>query len=386
MKNIYYVSDNHDEYHPENSSTKFTTSIHPSRLEYLPQGDLEFAVKSITTVGSRNKYQCLALKSTLASSESISSGKWDNILCLFHLEKDQIYTEFNNPTFYPTSKHLLSKATFELIDLETKQQQHQEEERPTVIHIIVKQQPRRMKHPFQIHLDSSCPISKLYFPQNNNMEFTIRLPKRLEFKKNWSVALKSINFPNHFYNVKDCFVVIRRGDYVIEQRIADGYYSSTEHFVDELNKTLDGISAFTMGVDQYEGYVFLNLLIQNTRVSFNRNLGNLLKLPAKMNTTSVRSTGVINLNENVPKHVIVSCNIVENSIVGDKQLPVIKVLTLSEEKVLNFDFTYNDYLQMNLKDFESINIKLMDINGLPLQFDNSIPTRLQMVFINTNSA
>ena len=63
-----------------------------------------------------------------------------------------------------------------------------------------------MKKPFNIFLDSSCPKSKKLYPKNNNMEFTIDLPERMDFRRNWHVALKSLFIPNKFVTFDDCYV------------------------------------------------------------------------------------------------------------------------------------------------------------------------------------
>lgn len=391
MRNIFYVSDKNDVYHPDNSSAKFTTVLHPSTLDYLPQGEIECAVKSITIDGSRDGYQSLALKGSLISSESISSATWDKILCMIHLEKDQIYTEFKNPTFYPTSKDFLSKATFELIDLENNQEPDLDNSIPTVIHIIVKQRPKRMKHPFQIHLDSSCQISKQYFPQNSNTDFTIKLPKRLTFKKNWSVALKSIDFSIDDITVNNCWIRATKDSHTLTKSIKNGQYT-LKNLVSEMNKEMAAVVKFSLGEKEFTKYLYMTFLYDVDDVEFSQNLQKIFNLEPKIEITEEKSVRIskepMTLNALHPRHILVCCDIVENSIVGDKQLPVLKLVTLDKEDkpVLHFDFEYNDYLQMKLKDFESIKIKLMNINGQPLQDDDSIPTRLQMVFINTNSA
>ena len=393
MRNIYYISNTSDECNPNNTGAKFTTFLQPSTLDYLPDGDLECAVKSITldTTRESQKYQCLGLKSNLIKTESISSGNWDKLLCWIHLEKKQthLYTEFTNPTFFPTTRQLLSRALFEFVDLDTNSlPSFTHQGRSTVIHIVVKQQAERMKHPFQIHLDSSCKISKEYFPTNTNMEFTVQLPKRLVFKKNWSVALKSISFGNSINNVTDCWVKITRGGQIIEKKITDGYYSTTKILVDELNKSLAGLLTFSMGVDQFEGYLFANSHLQDVNIKFSDNLGKLLKLPKISKTfQNVRTTGVINLNELVPQHFLVCCDFVENSIYGDNQMPILKYqpISKSDGTILSYDFLYSDYLQMKMKTFDSIKIQILDSSGATLKCSSNIPTRLQLLFVNTNS-
>ena len=397
MRNIYYISNIKDNYHPNNTRSKFTTVLQPSTLEYLPHGELECAVKSITLDTTRDyteshKYQCLGLKSNLIKTDSISSGRWDKLLCWIHLEKKQkhLYKEFNNPTFFPTTKQLLSRASFEFIDLETNNSpSFTKEGDSTFIQVIVKQQAQRMKHPFQIHLDSSCKISKEYYPTNTSVDFTVQLPKRLEFRKNWSVTLKTISFGNSIHNVMDCWVKVTRGEQTVERKITDGYYSSVKKLVDELNKKLEGLLSFSIAANQLEGYLFVNTLLPVDNIRLSDNLAKLLKLPKTNKTLNhVRTSGVIDLSELVPKHFLVCCDFVENSIYGDNQIPILKFLPIYKEDgtVLNYDLMYSDYLQMKMKTFDSIRIKILDGSGLPLKSSSNIPTRLQLVFVNTNSA
>ena len=63
-----------------------------------------------------------------------------------------------------------------------------------------------MKKPFTIFLDSSCKRSQHSYPMNSNMEFTIDLPERLEFRRNWNVVLKSLFIPNKFVNADGIYV------------------------------------------------------------------------------------------------------------------------------------------------------------------------------------
>ena len=80
---------------------------------------------------------------------------------------------------------------------------------------------------------------------------------------------------------------------------------------------------------------------------------------------------------------------VENSIYGDKQIPVLKYQPIPKvdgSTVLYFDFLYSDFLQMKKKTFDNIKIQILGDNRKPLQCKNDIPTRIQLLFVNTNSA
>ena len=184
MRNIYFISNMYHDMYPNNPRSKFSTHIHPSCLQYIPSGKIDAAIKNITFDNLRkipmeaNEY--LGTKSNI-SEPIMSSGEWNSLLYTFNVEteKSVVNIDIKNPTFFPTTKEKLASAKFEIVDLETNCIPEFANGSPTFITITVKQQPDRMKQPFHILLDSSCPTSKAYFPSNFNADFTIKLPKRL---------------------------------------------------------------------------------------------------------------------------------------------------------------------------------------------------------------
>ena len=396
------MSHSYDKTFPNNTRFKFSTSLDSSTLDYLPSGEIECAVKSITIDCSRDfrsshLYQCFGLKSNLIQQESLSSGKYEKILCLLHVEKYQkiLHTDFQNPTFFITSKELISKASFELVDIIKDKSTLKLEGKPTIIHIVVKQQHNRMKPPFQINLDSSCKISKEYFPSNTNMNFTVQLPKRLQFSKQWSVALKYLSYTNSIVNVFDCWIrVTTREGIIIIQRIKDDHYSSTKDLFKEITKEFTGPLKPYLSISSLDDSR-IKIVKQGDNVDtveFSNNLRRILKLSnhafSSETDTSTVSIDSIDMYELVPQHVVVCCNIVQNSLLGIQQLPVLKFTTLPKVSgsIINHEFLFTDYLHLKLKDFQSITIQLMDTEGNPLRCKSNIPTRLQLLFVNTNSS
>ena len=173
--------------YPTNSRSKFSTYINQNCLKYIPSGRIEAAIKNITFDNARKipmrSHEFLGIKSNI-SDPIITSGQWNNLLYTFNVEATNslVNIDITNPTFFPTTREKLSTAKFEIVDLDTNCTPEFADGTPTFITITVKQQPDRMKQPFHILLDSSCQKSKAYFPSNSNADFTIKLPKRLEFK------------------------------------------------------------------------------------------------------------------------------------------------------------------------------------------------------------
>ena len=105
------------------------------------------------------------------SETTISSAHYDTLVAVFQDrgKHDVLNIEFQNPPYFKTRKELLSQAQFNIFDLDSsKNNQTPSIGSPTYIHTIVQAAPKRMKRPFTIFLDSSCPISKQLYPDNTN--------------------------------------------------------------------------------------------------------------------------------------------------------------------------------------------------------------------------
>ena len=177
------------------------------------------------------------------SETTISSAHYDTIVGVFqdHGKHDVLNIEFQNPPFFKTRKELLSHAQFNIFDLDSsKNNQTPSIGSPTYIHTIVQAAPKRMKKPFTIFLDSSCPISKQLYPENTNTDFIIELPERLNFRQNWTVTLKTLFLSNKIQNIEDCHVQYTKvtpTGYVVGQKtftLKNGNYGTLASFIHEI--------------------------------------------------------------------------------------------------------------------------------------------------------
>lgn len=401
MRNIYFVSNLHDEFFPNNSRSKFSTCIHPSCLSYISDGPIEAAVIDVSIDNSglfnSEKSICLGIRSNICQP-MISSSDFDPLVCWFDAEtkeeKSIIHKSFKNPAFFPTTKQLLSTATFEIIDLKTKKSPNFTEGSPSFIIVAVKKQIKRMKTPFNILLDSGCTISKSYFPSNNNMEFTIQLPKCLQFQKDWIVALKSISFTNKFYNIYDFTVETQDASGLWTKfDLRDGFYSSLEEWVSETYKKL---STHLWVKKDPSDKIIIYPMKQFKSVLFSKNMITFLKLPTSYtsdyfnNNSRLMSENAVDMSVLIPQHFLLCCNMIEYSIVGGEKLQVLKLLSnenkvQKEESLFHYESYNNEFIKIGVKEFDKITIKIMNIGGTTIKCDSKAPTRLQLLFVNTNS-
>lgn len=401
MKYVYYMSSANSELFPNNTSVQFSNNIHPQYLDSLPSGDLEAAVKLISfdntrRFGNLRRVERIALKSNL-SSKIISSGDWDNIIAWFSLGtssfKKKILTyEFKNPSFFPTTKELLSRATFELVNLYNNSKADISNNSNSFIQIIVRTPKKRMKQPFYIHLDSACKVSKSFFPTNSTTDFTIKLPQRMEFQKDWIIALKNFSLPNSLFNVFDCYITVGTQIY----RLTDGIFTDGEIIV-RLNSLLAGIMEFR-GIQHTApngGKVFVRAKKNlDEGVIFNSNLSLILGLSSDQQSKKMKAGDYflaehkINASAILPKQLIVSCDIIENSYFGGEMKQILRIVNLpdnNEDSFYNFEFSTNEYLKLESKSLDKIMIKISDLNGRPLRLDGNLSTRLQILFVNINN-
>ena len=384
----------HHDLYPDNSRSKFSTYINQNCLKYIPSGQIEAAIKNITFDNARKismrSHEFLGIKSNI-SEPIISSGQWNNLLYTFNVEaKNSIVNiDITNPTFFPTTREKLSTAKFEIVDLDTNCTPEFADGTPTFLTVTVKQQPDRMKQPFHILLDSSCQKSKAYFPSNSNADFTIKLPKRLEFKRDWIVALKSISITNSLYNVTDCFLIVETYKGTFHLRLIDGVYNSIDGLIKHMNDKMG--QAFLFSKKRNGDELIMSRKSKFKSVVFSKNLAKILKLPSDYNTNHFEKSYLLfikyDLNALVPQHFIICCDMVEHSILGGQQVQVLKLISKKdkEKSYSEYQFYNNDYVKLGLKEFEKIHIKIMTVAGYVLKCDSTLATRLQLLFVNTNS-
>ena len=84
-----------------------------------------------------------------------------------------------------------------------------------------------------------------------------------------------------------------------------------------------------------------------------------------------------------PKNLIIGCDVVDDTIFGGEHVKLLRLVTNNvhvDGDILSFDFLQNEYVNLNIKEFKSIKIGILDASGGHVKTDNSFPTRLQLMF------
>ena len=395
---------------PTNTRSNFETFIHPQDLSYISSSEIEVAIKSITFDSHLDSFidkeHVLGLKSNI-TFHTISSYGYDQIVSIFTVNSrkhETIQLQFFNPTFFPTNHEKLSKSSFKIVDLKTGQAPNFAIASPTFLEVVVRSRVKRMKQPFHIFLDSSCEESKKRFIKNTNTDFCIQLPQRMEFQKDWMLCLKSIHFSNCFYSMDECWLSIvgykPAKPKPSKWKIQGGLNKKVSHDLSKIIKTLNKVTKGYIRFEKSKSGSISILLDENydkrtygasIQVTFSTNLKKILGLdrshlifsPVSMYTSS-RKPDVFALN---PHHFIVCCDLVEESILGGQLVQILKYFPrTSKTKSVDVEFAINDYLKLNLKNFDRIRIRLTDLSGNTINNDDGdTPTRLQLLFVNMNN-
>ena len=381
--------------------------------------------KSETIVKQINflKHNVLALRSDVID-HSFSSAVFDQLLAVFSVENllnDVVDIEFRNPIFYRTSKEKISRASFQFIDLETGESPYFGLGVPTFIHCVVKPSPTKMQKPFSILLDSSCPISKKFYPKNSNTEFTINLPETLQLQRNWELTLKSLFIPSKMYNIlgDKFFFIFKSRKHNTKIVIEEGHYTM-EGLLDimqfHFNKEEIPIKIYR-NKKKNDGKVEMKFNLKGkthtkktNELFFSPHLANVLGFTHDLFVSNwireyydyeyeyghlltfhyiidkiKQAPYAPNINLLLPRYLIILTSIVKNTIFGGQHVKLLQLVVNNandQSDILSLDFLHNEYVSVDLQEIKSIDIKIVDVTGETIKCEPVLPTRMQLQFVN----
>ena len=403
QNSIIYASDAYTSLFPQNSRFRFETFTNPMDLSYIASGDIEVTIQTITFDNLDFAGQTLALRTNLIP-DSICSYGWDKIACIFTIPDDgNTQFTFQSPIFFPTTQALLSTAVFEIVNvniapnintnfISEPPSMKQVTPNATKIHVLVRNREERMKEPFQVILDSSCSTSKKLFPSNTNTNFTVQLPQRMEFQKDWVVCLKSIHMSNEFKRGCTIRAIVTTEDGPSELKIdLDESISTIEDLVKAINDKIGGIVHFAIEEGGLVTIKFGDKCEENytIRLEMSRNLMHILGFQEQSviftdKKRMLTSTHMPNIDA-VHQCIFVCCNIVEPSVTCGQMHQVLQFFCTPNKvgKTIYHEFQSNLPLKLDQKQFDRIQIQIRDTDGEILECkEENVPTHVQLVFEN----
>ena len=357
----------------------------------------------------------LGLRTNLSKPDIFKNCNYDTQLEFLNV-KDmasgiQIF-KVAHPTLHDTSIEKMSNAKFELIDIDTGTRPNFAVGTPTFLHFHVNDKTV-MSNRFNLFLDSSDKLSQSYFPSNNPSDFCIKLPERLEFNKKWEIALKNIFIGNDLFNIysKNCWFSFN----IIDEKTFDANADTRIFLKDGLYTTAKELCEYMQTIfDRKEFKLKISLKTKSRRVKivceeqrnpragshkyimklspmlanilgFDRTNLNEFVLPLhikKSYTTTYRP----NIDLLVPRNFMILCDVVSESVFGSKSIKILKLLSANfdrEKEIINFGFHQEEFVDIAIKEFSSIRIRIVDTTGEMIKSVQKYPTRCQIQFMKS---
>lgn len=372
--------------------------------------------------------QILGLRTNLTKPDIYKNCTYDTIISFIKvkdtLEGIQIFSD-TNPSFFETSLEKIANAKFELIDVNTGKIPNFSIGVPTYIQVQAQNNPR-MRKKFNVFLDSSDEVSKNFFPANNPVDFKIKFPERLQFSKQWEISLKTIFIGNDLYNIyqDSCWIkaiIIRKkkldvdlsgNSYpdvpnqdnvqfdVIDIALEDGKYKSIDVLVAYIQSLMDKKN-LKFRIIIRDNHVRIKCLEKSDHLlveyslTFSPYLSNILGLDIGLKENvlhfvfkkNVIATFKPNIFLLIPTNFIVLCDIVSESVFGSKSIKILKLLSTNfnpSQEIIHFSFHQDEFVELNIKEFSSIQIQIADTTGNIIKSGKSFPTRCQIQFLKKN--
>ena len=91
-----------------------------------------------------------------------------------------------------------------------------------------------------------------------------------------------------------------------------------------------------------------------------------------------------NLHAFTPKSIIVTCDIVGETVFGGQRLKLLRLITNKMDRrgdTIHYDFIHDEYVNLGTHEFDKMKIRICDVTGNLLKVDYpEIETRLQLEF------
>jgi hypothetical protein len=227
---------------------------------------------------------------------------------------------------------------------------------------------------FYVALPSNASLST--FPDNTTTSYRVKLPQAIDLNGNWEVGLFSITYPHTWYNLqgKSSHIYYSADGNIFLTSIVDyGYYETMNDVVKSVNVALkketknDNIR-LTYNVRTEKVTVHLKngyQLVITGRMSIILGFGG---KEIKLIKTTI-SPYVADLHGSMT--IYVYCNIVQPQIVGDTNARLLRSVPVEGKMgdIVTKTFTNIQYVPVQMKSFEDIEILLRDDTGNPVSFE-----------------
>ena len=447
MKSIIYVSNAYDSIFKKNSNSDFKTLLTRDTFSDICSTDIllvgvravTFSVKIKTT-----KTTIIGITSNIVRQHQIENNNLSQLLCTFNLTKRNAkhkHVEFvyEYPIYCQSTIEDLITASFKIFDTTTNQDINDilEETIPLTIELVYKKMSLSENSHFNVFVKSDSLESKKIFNSNTNMEFSILLPERRHLEGKWGVILRDLFLTNQFRNVEKNEFYIKytqfemsieieldeetgkyetKTKYKVESQkdkemfMKEGFYQNVPILLEEVNRLLLEMKTNTAIKKSTD----INKLILFRRIQgeqyarfliFSYKLAVVLgfKRPTKIvkdqtefkldlnkemtNNGIIRSSYLTNLNYFYPKQIVINCDLLSNSILGNRQSKILYLMNISgtklsqDEDMWMLDYPNKIIRPLEIHSFQKMKFWITSLEGKTLNALSDRPTSISLTFV-----
>lgn len=240
--------------------------------------------------------------------------------------------------------------------------------------------------------------SMIYHPGNKLSQYTTRLPQSIHLTGKWEVGLVEIQYPHTWYNVKKGEVYVEAAtfnesdgsrDHLERVELRAGFYGDPGPLCKRLNRKIQRVvedeGRILFEYDNLSNKVEITTKFATIRVSeklrqilgFDRNLLNIVprspdssEMVQNYSIKSHPGDGVVDMAHGFYS-MYVYCDIVEDRIVGDSTVPLLRNVPIEGKHGDIITRTYENihYLPVQKKMFDTLEINIRDDTGVLVPFE-----------------
>lgn len=361
--------------------------------------------------------------------------------------KQQTFEIVNQyPVYCESSIENLTRASFELFDISTNNSINHlfDPTVPTVIEIYYKIMPMNKKSYFNCFFQSDDQNSKQIFQSNNNVDFSIVQPERIHLEKGWRVILRDFSITKNFANVEEEYYRLwmtefnikihmdedQNKTYMMDQinpnfiasnfyYIPSGFYQNRNTLLEEVNKVLK--EKLKIEFELFSSEIFHGNIVNlrkvgatQTKSTYRRRTLHVsyrlavalgfcqpsnLKSEQQIDTNNDFSIDLnlyqnqefegrypVNIHYFYPRQIVIHCDILSNSIVGNKQFQVLHIINTNpsneEEKMIKLNINSKTTQDLEIFSFQKIRFWFTDIEGQTLNPLSQEASSISLTFVN----
>ena len=240
------------------------------------------------------------------------------------------------------------------------------------------------------------------FKSNSNMAFRIKLAEAFLLEGDWSICLKKLIIPASMNNIykEYCTMKFRLENniYTTDIHIESGHYPTITHLLEQIQHQIDD-SSIPVQLNIINGKVMITHNAIKGDLSLSSSLANILgfvqSADTQLHQIQLASSSTIqaqynpNLDFLLPKNIIVTTDVVESSIFAAQHVKILRLIsnnhkTISSSPLLEFEFIHDEWVKLDIKSFETIQINILDVTGKIVESSSDLPSFLELQIIKLN--